>query len=65
MILNYIDIQFNYTDLTEGNENKAEKIIKASVGTDGWQQWGQPKEVLEKNVELLEELNQIISKYLK
>lgn len=55
MKLNNIDITFNYTD-KEGKEIK----INGSLGFDGWQQWGQTKDILVKNVNLIEALQNAV-----
>ena len=55
MKLNQITLIFNYTD-----RNEKERIIKADISPDGWNQWGAEKEILGKNVNLIEIINQAV-----
>jgi len=54
MRLNNIELKFNYTD------NGQDITIEGSIFTDGWQQWGQTKEILAENVNLIEAINNTV-----
>jgi hypothetical protein len=61
MKLKYIDLSFYY-------EDKSEKEIRIDARIDlevGWQQWGQPKDVLGDNVYLLEEITKSVGETLE
>ena len=59
MKLTDVDIKFYYTDKEEDDT-----IIEGRISQDvGWQQWGQPKEKLGENVELIEKLTEVLGEY--
>ena len=59
MKLRFIDLVFNY----ETNAHTDIKITASIDSNIGWQQWGQPKEELGENVELLEKINEVVQEY--
>ena len=54
-----IDIKFYYTD-KEDDDTIIEGRLSPSAS---WQQWGQPKEKLGENVELIEKLQAVAEEY--
>jgi len=60
MKLTDVELKFYYTDKEEDDT-----LIEGRIGSNGWQQWGQPKDKLSKNVELLERITEVVGEYLE